>query len=172
MIPLAKRKKGLAGSLSDAGFFRRAGGFNNWRYEDIFNAAIARNDPMWSCVPLPVSELAGQPAHVKLLAFWWASNLVLHRRLAAWAGGTVLTVTLAEFAKNPAGVMDRIYGAAGWAMPQTALDFAQVRPARQSFKAGSRRWHEAFARLGIPAEFLADPVMGGERVAMLFDAAD
>ena len=172
MIPLAKRKKGLAGSLSDASFFRRAGGFNNWRYEDIFNDAIARDHPMWSPVSMTVGELARQPAYVKLLAFWWASNLVLHRRLAAWSGGTVLTVTMAEFANDPGGVVARIHEAAGWAMPETPFDFGQVRPARASFKAGSGRWHDAFARLGIPAEFLADPALEGAQVATLFDGAD
>jgi len=172
MIPLAKRRKGLAGLLSVARFFRRAGGFNNWHYEDVFNAAIAQNHPMWSSVSIAMGELARQPAYVKLLAFWWASNLVLHRRLAAWSGGPVLTVSMAEFANDPAGVIARIYGAAGWAMPDTRFDFGAVRPVRPSFKAGSRRWHDAFKNLGMPAAFLADPAMDGSRVAALFDTAD
>ena len=78
---------------------------------------------------------------------------------------------MAEFANDPAGVVARIYDAAGWPMPKTPFELGAVRPVRASFKAGLRRWHEAFSRLGIPTAFLADPAMGGEPAAALFDDA-
>lgn len=169
MLPLKDKRSRLADHLRSATFFHRKRSFNNWGYEDIFDAAIGQDHPMWAGLQLPVDELAKQPAFVKLLAFWWASNQVLHRRLANWPGGTVLTLTLAEFVQDPARVISRIYTAAGWKAPEADFNFGHVRQVRPSWKAGSRHWNTAFAKLGIPAEFLDDVSMPGGRAAELLD---
>ena len=169
MNPVLRRQKRTTRLVRSATFFRRRTGFNTWRYEDIFNAAISMEHPMWSVLPLPPRRLAGQPAYVKLLAFWWASNLLLHRRLAAWHGGPVLTVTLAEFARDPAAVMSRIYGAAGWTLPADGLCFKRVSAVRSSWEPQSRHWISGFSKLGIPHEFMNATAISGDRAAALFD---
>ncbi len=171
MLPRAERSWAM--SLRDAyeqsTFFRRRRDYDNWRYEEIIEAALADQHPIFTRLGLSCSELVRQPAYVKLLAFWWASNLETHSRLAQWAGGPVLTVTLSEFSARPSEVMERIYGAAGWRLSEQ-IDYSHVRSIRQSWHGGSRGWARAFDILGLPPELAKEGSLSSEAMAAQLSA--
>jgi hypothetical protein len=161
------RRRMLYTTLRDLNFFRRRTGYNAWRYEEVTEAALSANHPIFHIFPHTAPGMARMPAYMKLLALWWAANIESRARLASWRGGTVVNVTLSEFAADPAKVLARIYAAARWELAKGAVDFTHVRPIRPSWKASSRKWNRAFSELGIPYEL--SKASDGDTVASVLD---
>ena len=98
------------------------------------------------------TELSEAPAFMKLLGFWWAANRRMRRSLSEYAKGPVHLVTLEEFSRCPKAVIEKTYHLADWKDPP--LNFDRVRPVRAGWRSETRRWREAFERVGIPRELL------------------
>lgn len=144
-------KKALADRYRRQSFFTRKGFYNNWQYEEIIDAALAREHPMWAAVKIAPEALAREPAHVKLLAFWWAANLTTYRQLRSTGMDRVCTLTLEDFTAAPEAAMQRLYAAAGWPGPVDGFRLDHVGAVRAAWKADAPAWGSAAARLGLPA---------------------
>ena len=151
-----------------AGFFVRRGGYDNYHYETIVTAALAQDHPMWRAVALPVPALARAPAHVKLLAFWWAANLATYGALRA-AGRPAPIVTLSEFSQAPRAQVGRILAAAGW--DDLDPDLSHVTATRAAHGTGHRNWDRAARALDIPPALLAPGGAGAAALEAAFAAA-
>ncbi len=147
-------KKVLADRYRRYAFFTRTGFYNNWQYEEIIDAALRRDHPMWRSIRLSPDALAREPAYVKLLALWWAANLITYQRLKTWTRGPVRTLVQSDFTADPAAEVLALYEAAGWPMPDGGLGYEHVRRTRPAWQAASRHWSAAADRLGLPPTML------------------
>jgi len=172
MMPSNTRpdKRSLFGRLGDLRFFKRKSGYDAWRYEEIAEAALASDHPIFRSISGQGVDKGRLPAYQKLIAFWWAANLQTRERLLNWSTGTVVNVSLSEFSANPAGVIARIYSAARWDHDQGKSDFTHVRPIRSSWKPKSRNWALAFRQLGLPAVLSDAQHLDGDALASIMDA--
>ncbi len=162
-------RKGIGDRYRRATAFRRRGFYNNWQYEEIINAALAQRHPVWTAAGITPEVLLRQPAYIKLAAFWWAANLTTHRRLAAWGGGPVTTITLGEFTADPARCVRTLLDRSGWDTlgPESPPD---VQPLRPGIREDSTYWPEAFSQLGMPSALSSHRRLSGAELATLFQA--
>jgi len=161
-------RRRLANFYRRVSFFARRGFYDNYHYQTIIEAALARGHSLWSTVNLPHGTLARAPAYVKLLAFWWGSNLAMHRALVS-AGVPRMLVTQNEFIAAPHVVLDRILVRAGWS--DLVLSADHVHRPRQPVAAGDRRWTLTAQRLGIPVEVFNPAGAGFDAFERAFDEA-
>lgn len=147
--PTARHR--IANIYRRVSFFSRRGFFDNYQYQTIIHAALEQDHPVVSHVALTNDDLRQQPAHVKLLAFWWGANCTISRRMQA-AGSARVTVTLDEFSRNPQIEMARILRAAD--SPNLEVSTACVRVGRPAYGQTSAHWRRAVRTLGLPASIL------------------
>ncbi|GKY89236.1 hypothetical protein STA1M1_31050 [Sinisalibacter aestuarii] len=145
-------------------FFSRKGYYDGYQYQQIIEAAINRDHPLFRFSRPTVDELRRAPAYIRLLAFWWGANTTLARSLMA-ANQTYVAVSLSEFSTNPKQQIARIAAAAGWS--NTHVDVGAVRVARESFGTTSPLWKSAAQWLAIPVDIVTE---GGGTAARMVDA--
>lgn len=138
--------------LRRATAMRRRGNFDNWQYETIFTEALARAHPVLHGLGLGADELAQAPAHVKLLAFWWATNRTLYRDLCKAAPDRHSLLLAEDFMTDPGRVSVDLLSRLG--LPSGSLDLLSVRPPRRDPLQSHPAWARAFDKLGIPAALL------------------
>lgn len=135
-----------------ASFFRRRGGYDGYHYERIIRAALDEGHPVFHHVSRSPAELRRAPAYVQLLAFWWGANVTMARGLAS-LGKPMVTVTLGEFAGDPAREIGRIAKAAEW--HDLAVSTERVRPLQPAHGSRDPRWADAAAWLDLPDDLFA-----------------
>lgn len=155
--------------LGKIGFFWRRSDYDSWRYEEIFEAAIAADHPLFRFVPRAMCGATRLPAYQKLIALWWAANLETRSRLSTRHLGPVVNVSLFEFSVDPEKVTRKIYSAAGWDLPSGLIDFQHVCPIRPSWKARSIKWERAFTGLGLPTALSQANKLDGDALVAILD---
>lgn len=161
-------RKTLADIWRRHSFFTRRGFFDNYHYETIIAEALAQDHPLWGGVSMPLEKLKLAPAYVKLLAFWWGTNLACYQALRA-AGSQSCIVTLSEFSQAPDRVLGGVLDRAGWAdlQPQTG----HVRVSRNSFGAAHHKWLDAAHALDIPPSLFAQGGATAQAIETAFQAS-
>lgn len=158
-------RRRVAGVYRRLSFFQRRGFYDNYQYQTIIDAALEQDHPVFRHVALSRAELTVAPANIKLLAFWWGANCTLAQRLEA-ADAPRLTMTLADFSRQPSVEVARIKQAAGW--QGSMFSTADVRVEPPAYGENSPRWLEAARRLGLPAT-LFDPAATTESLRSAFE---
>lgn len=161
-------KKALADRYRRASFFSRKGFFDNYHYETIISEALRQDHALWRHVKMTRAQLSKAPAYIKLLAFWWGTNVALFGALRN-AGAPCMITTLQDLSANPGRVTQSISEAAGW--PAEWLNHSHITATRNAVGSTSGQWTDAAAMLGIP-EAIVQP--GGADAGALecaFEAA-
>ncbi|SOB99896.1 hypothetical protein SAMN05877809_102524 [Rhodobacter sp. JA431] len=153
-------------------FFFRKGLFDNYHYETIIAEALRQNHPLWGAVTLPIEDLKHAPAYVKLLAFWWGSNLASYQFLRD-GPSRPLIVTLSEFSTTPAREVQRLLDAAGW--HDLSPNLSHVAATRSSHGNADGRIHPAWLRaardLGIEEDLFEAGGATAQALERAFEAA-
>lgn len=156
-------RRAVADHYRKLSFFSRRRFYNNYQYQEIIETALEKRHRVFEHVALSHEALRHSPAYMKLLAFWWGANCTLARNLAE-RGRPCLTMTLAEFSRQPDLQLARIAKASGWSDPLCST--AAVRVGRPTYGASSPKWKEAARQLGLPHMLFAP----GYRTADEFEA--
>jgi hypothetical protein len=148
---------------------RRRGDFDNWQYETILRAALDRRHPVFDEPCLSPEALDRAPAHVRLIALWWATNRHAYRMLDRHVAADRFDLLLAEdFMTDPAGVSERLLARAG--LRAGGLACSMVRPPRRDPLQSHPAWARAFARLGLPDSLLPGAAPDSAALRAAFDA--
>lgn len=150
-VPTLRRRVGDL--YRRATFFTRRGGYDGYQYQQIIEAALEQDHPVFRGIPAGAQGLRHAPAYIRLLAFWWGANATIAGALAA-SGQPSVTVTLADFTAAPDRTITTILRAAGWT--DVTVPTGRVRPQSDAFGAASPRWGRAALHLGLP-DSLFDP---------------
>jgi len=171
LVPSAKPtiRRRVGNIYRRATFFTRKGAYNGYKYQQIIEAGLAANHPVFRYVRPTVEELSRAPAYQRLLAFWWGANITLAKGLSRW-GQPVVTTTLEAFTADPLREVGRIAYAAGWR--NLNVSTGQVQPVSSGFSVKNRQWATAVAWLGIPADLLGPNGCDPARLQQAFATAD
>lgn len=156
----ASWRRRLSNTYRRASFFRRSGQFDNWHYEEIIEEALRRNHPVFRYSSHDAEDIMRQPAHRKLLTFWWTAVQRVNEDLLQNLGIRFMTVTLEEFSKQAGRVIERVYSHARW--PTPSVDYDHVTSVNPGWQPNSKRWSEAFEWVGIPKEFMDSETFTGQ----------
>ena len=163
LLPTGKKtwRKSISDPYRWFTYFSRTDFYNNYHYEAIIDKALAIDAPLWKAVAMSTRELSRAPAYIKLLAFWWCTNLATYQALKEQEVPRIM-ITLQEFSAAPDQQIQRLLNAAGWedVMP----DLSHVKSVRASHGSTHPAWKSAARNLGVPSELL---VSGGATSAAL-----
>lgn len=162
-------RKPIGDSLRRWTALRRRGGFDNWQYETIVDAALSERHPIWTQAGLDPARLIGMRAFERLLAFWWAANARMARDLAQAAPGRHEILLAEAFMEAPRDALDGMLARAG--LPGAALDVSEIRTPRLDPLAARPAFADAFGRLGIPPALLPQARPGSEALTAALRAA-
>ncbi|HMO06193.1 MAG TPA: hypothetical protein PKD10_00920 [Paracoccaceae bacterium] len=147
--------------------YGRRGFYDNYQYQTIIEAAIARRHPVMAQTALDPQDLGRQPAYVRLLAFWWGANRIL-RQGCRLAPQPCVVVTHDRFSHAPAATLEEIAALAGW--QDARFDCGPVRPSGRPAGARDPHWLRAVRLLGLPPDILDPGPVNGADLAAMFEA--
>jgi hypothetical protein len=158
LVPTASggsRANLLAQRWGRVGFFTRASRFNHWGIEELIG------DQPESLFGLRLREIGLDPAAVyalpaagRLLALWRLGFETVEREAPRLFGARFVSVAFEAFCRDPRGVVERVYAAAGSKPPE--LDLRRIQPAKPAHRADDPRWRRLFAQVGLAERWLVD----------------